>query len=239
MSYEAGAPANRGWQNNRGSSGGGGNWGGRSGGGGGFQRREEGDPTFYRPYVFSGNDNPPESVLQELRSLTRRLEECGFTLRTRGMKGIETDVGDAIKKKEEHIPWKGFDEKETPYSFTSPNAKALARSVDPGFETRKNFVQTFLAANAKTVLGKNLTSPALFVLIWTEDGVERLLEKTPKTGVTTHLIAVADAMRVPVYNIAKPGAAARLVEYLRLDQPFPNPVKEPPREEASTKDIPY
>ena len=240
MSYQnAQTPPGRGgWQANRGS-GGGGNWNGGNRGGGQFQRREEGDPAFYRPYVLSGNDGAPESIVSELRELAKRLEQCGFTLRTRGMKGIESDVGDSVSKKEEHIPWKGFDEKETPYSFTTPDAKALARSVDPGFETRKPFVQTFLAANAKTVLGKNLISPALFVLIWTKDGVERLVDKTQDTGVTTHLIAVADAMRVPVFNIGKPGCGGRLVEYLRLDQPFPKPVKEPPREEAPTQDIPY
>lgn len=224
--YQGGGGGYGGGGGGGGYRGGGGQGGYQRGGGGGgggfnrgnFQRRDEpeGPVELYKPYVGTGNKEVPPQVAEAFKRIALELEKAGYTLRSGGMDGAEDIFEKAVKKSEIHLPWKGFNDKDSKFTFTTPAAKELAGRYQPGFEGLKPFVQTFLAKNVRMIMGKDLKSPALFMITWSEDGAETITEKSARTGNTGHAIAVAHELRIPVFNFGKPDAEARLKQYLRL-----------------------
>lgn len=191
----------------------------RQGGQGGFQKKEV-DPdsvVLYRPYVGTGNKDIPEDVAQTFKRLAKELHELGYTLRTGCLDGTEQALESCDVTKEVHIPWKGFNDRDTKFSYVAPEAKILAARYQPGYDGLKPVIQAFLTKNVRLVMGQNVKSPALFALIWTEDGAETVQEKSIKTGSTGHVIAIASLLKIPVFNLAKPDAEARLKRYLQVN----------------------
>lgn len=199
------------WGNRGGNQGGGGNWGNKSGG---FQRKPETDFSLYLPYAATGNQNPPPEVLSRIESVVRRLNQMGFTARTGGFEGVEEAVEKTSAKKEVHLPWKGFNDKESKFTWTKERATSVARMFQPGFDALKKPVQTFLAKNARLILGDSVASPALFLIVWTEDGCNTIKRRNAQTGFAGHPIAIASALGIPIYNFQNPEDERRLNEYL-------------------------
>ena len=199
------------WQGG-GGNGGGGGWQKKpwQGGGGGFKKPEDTDMTLYKPYACTGNADCPVDVLEKFDRITKKLEELGYTVRVGGMDGIEDRIEKLIKKQELHLPWREFNQKESKFTYNSDRVFAIAKMFFPTFDTMKKGVQAFLAKNARLVLGDKVISPALFLLCWTEDGAESVKERTNRTGFTGHPIAIASAVGIPVFNLAKSDAEQRL-----------------------------
>lgn len=210
-----------GGSNYQGSRGNGGFRGG-NGGGRGFQRQEDqGQARLYKAYVGTGNREAPPEVIQKITAIAKELEAFGFTVRTGGKEGPEQAFEDAVNDKEVHIPWKGFANKQSQFAYTSQHALELAQRYHPTWDGLKLPIQTFLAQNVRTILGKNLQSRAMFVIGWSEDGAETSKEKTAKTGFFGHAIAIAEAMLLPVFNLQRPDAIDRIKKYVghSFDQP--------------------
>ncbi len=189
--------------------------GGYNKGGGGFQRKEpEGPAELYMPYVGTGNQNCPPNIIDAIKRISEMLEKEGYTMRCGGMDGCEDFFEKATTKNEIHVPWNGFNDKQSKFYFTSNHAKEIAGMFQPGYEGLKPAIQTFLAKNVRMIMGKDLKSPALFLITWSEDGAETLQEKSIKTGNTGHSVAIASALRIPVFNLGKPDAENRLKLYL-------------------------
>lgn len=219
--------------NRGGNSGGGGNYKTYNKGNfkGSFKKREEdeGPVALYKPYVGGGNPDAPPHILQKMEDLARELELHGYTLRAGGLDGPESAFENgASKLKEIHLPWKGFNNKDSSFTFTSNRAKEIASQYHNAYKGLKPAIQTILAKNVRVVTGKDLKSPALFAIVWSEDGAESNREKSMKTGNVGHLIAVADSMRIPIFNLGKPDAEERLRRYLDIpvgsQPPEPLPV---------------
>lgn len=209
--------------------GGGGNW---KGGGGGFQRKEpEGPAELYLPYVATGNQDAPPHILDKFTAIVKELEQRGYTMRNGGMKGPEDVCERNTVRQEIHLPWKGFDEKDSKFTFTTNHAKELAGKFQPGYDGLKPVIQTFLAKNVRMIMGKDLKSPALFMIIWSEDGADSLETKTARTGNVGHPIAIADALKIPVFNLGNPQSEQRLKSYLNftnnhVQEQKPQPVQQ-------------
>lgn len=212
------------WQGGQGGGGGGqnrGNWQGGGqrnfgggGGGGGFKRQPETDMSLYLPYAVTGNQNPPPEITQRLEAIVKKLDAKGFTARTGGFEGIEEIAEKATQRKEVHLPWRNFNGKESRFTFTKDRAMAIARMFHPAFDTMKESVQKFLAKNARIILGDTMAAPALFLLVWTEDGCNTIKQRTAQTGFAGHPIAIASALGIPVFNLGNPSDEARLNQHL-------------------------
>lgn len=205
------------WQGNRQNTGGGNGgfqnkapWQGRKD----WKRPEETDMSLYKPYAATGNREAPPHILQKFDELARMLEAKGYTARVGGFEGIEETVEKATTKHEVHLPFKDFNQKQSKYTWNSERAFAIAKLFHPTFDTLKKGVQTFLAKNARLIMGDKMVSPALFLLTWTEDGAESMREKSSRTGFSGHPIAIAAAINIPIFNLGKPDAEQRLKLYL-------------------------
>lgn len=181
-----------------------------------FQKKEPEEIALYKPYVGTGNKEAPSEVLSKFKLIASELSAQDYTVRTSSMGGPDEIFENVVGKKEIHLPWKDFNNKESKLTYNSPLALHIAKLFQPNFDTLKPFIQAFLAKNARLILGKDLKSRAMFVMTWSEDGAETIIEKTSKTGNIGHLIAIANAMKVPVFNFGKPDAEKRLRTYLNL-----------------------
>lgn len=202
-----------------------GNWNNRdnSSSGGGFKKNfrkpeelKPEDVVLYKPYTVTANKEIPDNVLENIKKIIKELEIKGYILRTGGMDGPEDAFEKSTSKKEIYLPWRGFAEKESKFTYAHPAAKILAARYQSGFDGLKNFVQAFLIKNVRIVLGTETKSPSLFMIVWTEDGAESLSEKSVRTGNSGHAIAIASDLGIPIFNFGKPDAEQRLRKYLNL-----------------------
>ena len=224
--YQQNKPAyqggnNGGYQKKPWSPNGGGSGGGNSYGGGKstFQRKvwtaeELANAKLYKSVVITGNETPPPVVQQALQRIIPEIEKHGYVIRSGGMKGVENEVEQLARNVEIHLPWKGFDGKESKHTYTSEEAKEFAKRYHPAWDQAKPVVQTFCAKNVRLMLGKDLKSPTQILIIWSDDGVEHARERTAKTGMTGIAVSIATELRIPVFNLQRPDAEQRLMAYL-------------------------
>jgi hypothetical protein len=202
-----------------------------------FPQKNQPEPTeffLYKPYVGTGNSNPPQEIKEKIQRLAKLLEEHGYVLRTGGMDGPEDIFEKSVRNKELILPWKGFANKESKLTYNTPSAQGIAKLYHDNYDKMKLPVQAFLAKNVRLLYGDKLKSPALFMLCWSEDGAETLREKTNRTGSVGHAIQIAYSMRIPIFNLGKPDTEERLKRYLDLDNQgaFTGPVVKREREPA-------
>lgn len=185
-----------------------------------FYRRsndeDQGETTLYKPFVATGNQNAPDSVVDRIIAMVKELEQFGFTLRTGGLNGIDDAVEKVSKKPELVLPWNNFNGKQSKNYFNTRQSFDIAKMFHPAFDGLSEKVRPFLAKNARMVLGKNLDSAAMFIICWTDDGAELRHEVTARTGNTGHVIAIASGRKIPVFNFHKPDAEMRLRNFLEL-----------------------
>lgn len=207
-------------------SGGGGGWKGNNGGGGGggWKRPnpEDIDTNLYKPYAVTGNPDAPQEILDKIDRIVRQLDSQGYYTRTGGLDGIETVAEKAATTHLElQLPFRDFNQKQSKFTFSDERVMATAKKFQPGFDGLKKGMQSFLGKNVRLVLGKGASSPALFLLVWTEDGCESGRDRNIKTGFSGHPIAIASSLGIPVFNLGRQDAEQRLNMYLSSLAPIP------------------
>lgn len=185
-------------------------------------KRDESDITLYLPYAVAGNKDMPQEIVDRLVEVTKQLDAQGYTVRIGGTDPFEDAIEKVVKNIEVHLPFRGFNNKESKFSYVSDRAKAVASMFHPTFESMSKGVQTFLAKNARLILGDRMNQPALFLLVWTEDGADNIKKRTAKTGFAGHPIAIASSLPIPIFNLASPDAERRLMQHLAERTP-PSP----------------
>ena len=203
--------------------GGGNKWKGNGGGnnGGGFPTPKPPveNPEPYLAYaVVSNKDIPPEAI-QVYERIAKRLNDMGYTVRTGTLEGLESKAEMLPVRKELLLPWKGFNEKESQFTSSTPLIKGIAKKYMKAgnWDELKPAMQGFLQKNARLVTGHYGNSPAKFVICWSQDQAESQNQVTFNTGNIAHALTIAAAWHVPVFNLARPDAEARLFNFL---QPF-------------------
>lgn len=225
---ETGSSARPGYQAQKGSWQGDGNkypkkqWGG-GGGGGGFQKSNRkvwtekdidiSDTALYLPVAISLNNDAPD-ITKQLETLTKRFNDMKITGRVDGAEGQAEYFEKNLLRSEVHLPWKGFGDKESKFSYNPDEAYYLAKMFTPNYESIKEGARIFLARNVRLVMGAKLQSPALFLVVWTKDGCEHVRDRTMATGFAGLPIAIASALKIPIFNLANPGAVDRINAYL-------------------------
>lgn len=178
-------------------------------------------PKLYKPYVGAGEEDLPEAVAAQFREVRDLLQKEGFTCRTSGFKGADALFRESPGK-ELILPWKGFADMDSKTAFTSDEAKFLAKQFADNYDNLPDAVKTFLGTDVRLVMGHNLHSPALFVVIYTEDGTEDYSKRKGYIKRRGHVIAVATKLRIPVFNFKNPDAKDRLLQYLQLKTTAPS-----------------
>lgn len=192
---------------------------------GGYQNRntpkstepfDESQVRLYKAYVGTGNRDTPNDVLQQMEALAKTLESFGYTLRSSAMDGPPMAFEKGTKDVELHLPWKDFNQRHSKSYFNTDEIKTIAKMFQPTFDGLKPVIQAFLSTNVRTLLGKDLKSRAMFVVLWSADGAEKSVECTQTTGSMAHVIKLATAMKIPVFNLGRQDTELRLKRYLEI-----------------------
>lgn len=174
---------------------------------------------FYKAYVGIGNNDAPPEILQKMSLLSATLAAKGWTLRHTGDKdgaAVAFEQG-AGGQAEAYIAWKGFNDRQSefiPPRNVHPEVITLMKQYIPTFDNIKPGAHKVISRAVYAIIGKDLRSPAQFVVCWSADGAESAGEKTAKTGFMGMPIALASNLKMPVFNLQKPDAMERLNRFL-------------------------
>lgn len=205
------------------------------GGGGGFQQRPQGGGgggqfqrkvltpeelaayKLYKTVAITGEDNVPDHVAMAVLDVVKMVQDNDFIIRTSAMRGLEEEVMRHARGAEVHLPWKGFQNMESKFSYSPDEAKELAKRCHPTWDNLKLPIQGFCAKNVRLVLGKDLKSACQLLIIWTEDGAESVRDRTGRTGLTGIAIDIAAQAHVPIINLQRPDAVNRIKAFLNIN----------------------
>ncbi len=173
-------------------------------------------------YAGIGSRGTPAPVLALMTRLAARLAAHGYTLQSGGAPGADMafEAGAGMYKTI-FLPWPHFQSRgAAPTDRDRPDAEAyrIAATLHPVWTRLSSAAQALMARNVHQILGADLRSPVDFVACWTPDGCESERERSRATGGTGQAIALADRWGIPIYNLARPTAMARLAEQVQAWQ---------------------
>ena len=179
-------------------------------------------------YAGIGSRGAPAATLELIESIAARLARGGWVLRT----GLSPGADQAFYRGalgggggiELYLPWPGFraearregeESRVHELPRPSPAAHALAARFHRAWDGRAwaqldEGERALLARDAHQVLGTQLDAPAACVVCWTPDG--GLDGSDPRAEGTGQALRIAHHHGVPVYNVARPEHAARVLE---------------------------
>jgi hypothetical protein len=180
------------------------------------QQEQELPPAFYyKAYCVAASGDVPEFILDKFKNIAKYMEKNGYVVRFSHGEKVDNVIATHItENKEMHLPWKGFAEMESKFTYNSPEALAIAKDNHGAWSQLKKPVHGFLGRNVRLLLGKDTRSPAVLFLTYTEDGCENIRTKTQATGFMSFMIQVADKCKIPIFNLKNADAEQRIKEYL-------------------------
>jgi hypothetical protein len=177
-----------------------------------------------KAYAGVGSRETPEDVLIEMRQAARELGRQGWRLRSGGAPGADTafEQGSEGFLQDIYLPWASFNPK-TKNPILAKKLSTYAQAVEiakahhpmghvPNVWAR---IESLMARNVMQVLGRNLDSPAKFLLCWGKkskfDDQGRVIDVDGGTGLAVRLAATYG---VTVYNMALPEHRVRIQAFL-------------------------
>lgn len=168
---------------------------------------------YYPFFVFSIEPLPP-AIIEKAKEAATLLEAAHFTLRTDTVGELAKVFEPIMTRKEDYLPWNEFNDKKSKFAFNTESSKILAKLYSPKFDEMKKPVQAFQARNARSVLGQNVKSPIHLAIVWSPDGAQHIKERTAKSAFIAHPLALASALRIPIFNLERQDCIERLKEFL-------------------------
>lgn len=143
-------------------------------------------------YAGVGNRKAPYEILDLIKVYATVLRLKGYTLRSGGAVGPDKHFQHYAGLKKEII-W-------ALESHRYPAWYEMAERYHGGWHNCDEDARRFLARNCAIVRGYDLATPVEFVIAWTPGGSD------------SHLIRIARAHDIPVYNLASRADCAELEE---------------------------
>lgn len=155
-------------------------------------------------YTGIGSRSVPETVVDLIHQISRKMDKLGFTLRSGGADGADSAFEKFSTKKEIYLPWDGFngrwhDGKSYFDYLQCPGwsiAKASVDSFHPAPNALSNAGRKLMARNAMQISGRDCKTRTHVVICWTRGGKD--------VGGTSQAIRMARAFRIPVLNLGDP-----------------------------------
>lgn len=144
-------------------------------------------------YTGIGSRRTPEKVCLLMTRISRYLSNRNWVLRSGGANGADTAFENGADKKQIFLPWKNFNNNNSPFFNIDMGARRIASEFHPNWNSLSHGAKCLHARNVYQVLGLDLDSPSQFVICWTSDG--------KPSGGTGQAIRIAQAFEIPVYNL--------------------------------------
>lgn len=159
-----------------------------------------------------------------MRRLGGALGVLGYTLRSGGADGADSAFEAGAKAMghpfEVYLPWYAFHGRVGPGYIVVKDPAVTAWALDcvnrvhPAAEKLSNVARMLMARNTYQVAGQGQNLLSQFVVCWTPDGAEHADQTTRDTGGTGQAIRLASQWSIPVFNLQKTDALARLSAFI-------------------------
>lgn len=149
-------------------------------------------------YAGIGARKTPKRILNYIQDIAEILAEKDYVLRSGGSYGSDSafEIGCNRKngKKEIYLPYKKYENNESElYDLSNiSDAIDIAKAYHPNWLTLSKSVQQLFSRNVYQVLGKDLSTPSLFLICW--------LDSNGSSG-TTYTVKLARTYNIPVFNL--------------------------------------
>lgn len=143
----------------------------------------------------------PSSIYSRALHVSIELAKLDYTLRSGAADGMDSIFEEGCDfmggKKEIFLPEKGFNGHPSKFYVEKwdliDEARKLAEKYHPNWKACNTFAKNAHTRNMAQVLGWTLDDPVDFVVCYTHNGL--------KKGGTAQAMRVAEAMRIPIYNL--------------------------------------
>jgi hypothetical protein len=149
-------------------------------------------------YTGIGSRSTPESILNLIHLVSKKLDDMGFLLRSGGAKGADTAFEMFSNNKEIYLPWNGFNgrkhDDESYFNYTQCSGHLIAEETvinfHPNPKALSNAGQKLMARNAMQIMGRDYKSPTDVVICWTNE-----------TGGTNQALRIAKFHNISILNL--------------------------------------
>lgn len=163
----------------------------------------------YKPYAGVGARNTPDYILRLMESVSKKLAEDGFVLRSGAAAGADTAFEAGCKKvngkSEIFLPWRNFNNSDSSL-VVKKEAFKIAETVHPNWNALSDGARKLQARNSHQLLGYDLNHKSLFVICWTKEA--KII------GGTGQAIRLAKKFNIPVFNMADKKVFTKLLKYV-------------------------
>ena len=147
-------------------------------------------------YAGIGSRETPIDTLHLFKKVAYYLSQKQFILRSGGAKGadkaFETGCDNNNGQKEIYLPWSGFEGSDSNLIVSDPKAFEISEKFHPYWSNLSQGARKLQARNSHQALGKDLETPAKFIICWTKNGKDQ--------GGTSQAIRIARAYSIPILN---------------------------------------
>ena len=158
-------------------------------------------------YAGIGSRRLPDEWIPKIHEISKKLSKAGYTLRSGGAIGADTAFERYSRSSEIYVPFSGYNKRVgNAIDVVHPDAFVIASLLHPKWDNLSKTAQALMARNTHQILGKDLNSPADFVVCWTPDGAYTEQMRTVETGGTGQAIALASRWKIPVFNLNHPSS---------------------------------
>lgn len=152
-----------------------------------------------KEYAGIGSRETPPNVIRLMKMIGQVLAKNGLILRSGGADGadaaFESGCDQAEGQKEIFLPWKGFNQNNSPLTKPSMAAELLASEIHPRWKACSPGAQKLHARNCHQILGENLKHPVAFVVFWAKTIGNNV------NGGTATAVNLAKSKNIPCFNL--------------------------------------
>lgn len=189
-------------------------------------KRVKPDPSKFvkegKSYMVMTSTTPPADVVEILNKLITSLATKNFTLRYQfdSLISFTKDLSNRENiTKEIYLPWKRMAPDLENAHMVYPNRSAYEFGVyyAKKFLSFPPAVRALRAMTIHTLLGKKCNNPVDFVILWSENGEEKLREDSDfkKLGNLPNVFSVCSDLNIPMFNIGNKESLTKLVEKIK------------------------
>lgn len=157
-------------------------------------------------YAGIGSRKTPLTLYDQIKSISKYLENKGYILRSGGAGGADKFFEESVNEKEIYLPWKGFNSNSSRLYAITEEALKMAKKYHPNWSSLSDAGKKLMARNCYQVLGIDLKTPVEFIVCYTPDG--------KASGGTGQALRISKDLNIPVFNLFDPESEKKLRVFL-------------------------
>ena len=171
---------------------------------------------LHNTYIGVGS-SAPDNIIDRVQRVSTGLAKHHYKLRSDGESGISSIFEKNSHDSEIYLPYKNYNNHQSPLHKSSKEAEYIANKYHPAFDALNTEQRKIITRYSHLVLGKDLREPALFALVYSEDGAESAKEVTSRTGVVGHVIILCQSLSIPIHNLVRDNVLIRIEKLLGIE----------------------